>query len=237
MHFSLVSLAILVSCSATYSHPGAERNELNLKRSRPIQQFFKNILNALRPTTTPEPPTSTTRRTSKPSSFHSNVEFEEIPNFVDFSTYLLGSFASNNTAIKFTYMQPNETAVTKLRGNYSVISFLVPHESDAKQKGIFSFLNSLRLPWNRVPTNTEISKFPPILEYFTQRIQTYFSVYKYDDDSRVNNTIVFFVPDGLTANSEDVENNAEMETPTDYQMETTSNLQVDAVSDIANEME
>jgi hypothetical protein len=122
---------------------------------------------------------------------------------VDFSSYMLSSLAANNTAIKFSYMQPNETFAPSLRGNYSVISFFVPHDEESIKnnvtKGIFGFLSNLRLPWRRpdrspTPSDTDVSKFPPLLEYFTQRIQAYFSVYKYSDDSRVNNTIVVFAP-------------------------------------------
>lgn len=195
MHFTLAAIVILAGFSVTYSHPAAS-DEPGLLRARPIQTFFKNIFNAMRRTTTEAPPPlSTTRRMS------SNVQIQEIPNFIDFSTYLLSSFASNNSAIKFSYMQPNMTAIRAT--NYSVISFVVPNDDveDGKQKGIFSFLNSIRLPWNRAPSNTDFSQFPPFLEYFTQRVQAYFSVYKFSDDSRVNNTIVFFMPDGLTDNS------------------------------------
>lgn len=206
MQFALIFIAIIIiSFSASHAHPaGGKCNEpTTTERARPLQQFFKKVLNALRPTTTPAPKRNKTDWVSVATSLHSaQVQMQEIPNFVDFSSYLLSSFASNNTAIKFSYMQPNETFSPSLRGNYSVISFLVPQndeniKSDNKTKGIFSFLSNLRLPWNRdtvVPSNTDISKFPPLLEYFTQRIQAYFSVYKYTDDSRVNNTVVIFAP-------------------------------------------
>lgn len=198
MHFSLAAIVILAGFSVTYSHPAAS-NEPNLQRARPIQTFFKNIFNAMRRTTTEAPPPISTTKRASPT-----IQFQEIPNFVDFSTYLLSSFASNNSAIKFSYMQPNMTGAPAIRAtNYSVISFLVPNNDseDGKYKGVFSFLNSMRLPWNREPSNTDFSQFPPFLEYFTQRVQAYFSVYKYTDDSRFNSTIVFFIPDGLTDNN------------------------------------
>lgn len=243
MHFTLISIAILVSCSTTHSYP-AERNETSALRARPIQQFFKNILSALRSPTTPEPPTtSTTKRISTASSYMSTPEFHEIPNFVDFSTYLLDSFASNNTAIKFTYMQPTEKVQRSLPRNFSLITFVVPHDTNEdKTKGIFSFLSSLRLPWTRKPDDTDISQFPPVLEYFVQRIQAYFSIYKYSDDSRINNTIVLFVPNGLTDMFVDdlpkIEIDEGIETTTDYQLETTT-LQdaYETTTDNANEME
>lgn len=203
MHFTFVSIVVLVCLSTNIlSHPATpvdEPNEPpNLHRARPLQQFFKNILNALRPTTTPEPPT-TTRRAFEPASFQ-EIPSQPIPNFVDFSTYLLGGFASNNSAIKFTYVQPNASAAApKLRGNYSVISFVVPHEKggdgEEDSKGVFSYLSNVRLPWNRQPSDTDFSQFPPVLEFFTQRVQSYFSVYKYTDESRLNNTFVVLIPD------------------------------------------
>lgn len=166
----------------------------------------------MRRTTTEAPPPISTTKRARPTA-----QFQEIPNFVDFSTYLLSSFASNNSAIKFSYMQPNMSGAPAIRAtNYSVISFLVPNDDvdDGKYKGIFSFLNSMRLPWNREPSNTDFSQFPPFLEYFTQRVQAYFSVYKYPDDSRFNNTIVFFIPDGLTDNSAAVQISDEIEITT-----------------------
>lgn len=253
MHFTFVTIVVLVCFSTIHSRPTSpvddERNELNLHRARPIQQFFKNILNALRRTTTPEPPTTTTKRVFKPSSFH-EIPNQPIPNFVDFSTYLLGEFASNNSAIKFTYMEPNAGTAPSLRGNYSVISFLIPHKADDAEngKGVFSFLNNVRLPWNRqpsnppIPSNTDYSQFPPVLEYFTQRIQSYFSIYKYTDESRLNNTFVVLIPDDLTdgdfrgsttEGSAIVQSDDGAETTTDY-----LNLQDDTTtSDINSEME
>ena len=237
MHFTFILVAMLLSFSTIHSHPASpavEHDEPNLQQSRPIQQFFKKVLNALRPTTTTEyPPITTTKKAAKPSSWSQNVEVQEIPNFVDFSTYLLDSFSNSNSVIKFTYMQPNVTAAASLRGNYSVISFLVPHDDknvDKKTKGIFSFLSSLRLPWNRAPSNTmsntDYSQFPPVLEYFTQRIQAYFSVYKYADDSRSNNTIVVVVPQSYQAldDSATVQNEEGIKTTTDYQTEETTSI-------------
>lgn len=253
MHFTFIFVAMLTSFSTIRSHPTSslaaeERNEPNLQRARPIQQFFTNILNALRPTTTTELPTSTVGgEDEKPSSFHSDVEFQEIPNFFDYSTFLLNSLASNNSAINFAFMQPNVSGTpAKLRGNFSVISFLIPHDekpTDGKKKGFFSFLASLRLPWSAAqPTNTDFSQFPPILEYFTQRIQTYFSVYKYTDDSRFNNTIVVFSPQDdeplISVGSENILNDEEIglsTTTTDYLMETTSIQQEDTTTEFANE--
>lgn len=247
MHFTFIFVVMLISFSKTHSHPtspAVEPNEENLQRARPIQQFFKNILNALRPTTTELPPLSTTKRNSKPSLWQQNAEVQEIPNFVDFSTYLLDSISNDNSIIKFTYLQPNSSDLRSLRGNYSVISVLVPHDTqddkkEDKKKGILSFLNSLRLPWNRQSnSNTVYSKFPPVLEYFTQRIQAYFSVYKYSDDSRINNTIVVLMPQNYQAiNSSDIQSDEGIETTTDYQTEdTTPSSQEDDTTIALNEV-
>lgn len=246
MHSTFILVAMLISFSTTHSHPAStavEHNEPNLQRARPIQQLFKKILSALSPTTTPQPPTSTTKRTAKPSSWSSTVEIQEIPNFVDFSTYLLDSLTSDNSVIKFTYMQPNVSVAPTLRGNYSVISFLVPHDDsneEIKTKGVFSFLSSLRLPWNRSPSstaNTDYSQFPPVLEYFTQRIQAYFSVYKYTDDSRTNNTVVVLVPQKYEAvSSANIQSDEGIETTTDYQTDGTTSVLLEDTTISLNEM-
>lgn len=229
MHFTFILVSLLISFATIHSHPTApavEQNEPNLQRARPIQQFFKKILYALSPTTTLKPPPSTTRTTAKPEAL--NVEIQEIPNFVDFSTYLLDNLSTQNTAIKFTYLQPNVSAAPALRGNYSVISFLVPHDDkkdEVKPQGVFGFLNSLRLPWNRSPpSNTDYSQFPPVLEYFTQRIQAYFSIYKYTDESRVNNTFVVLMPQSYEAvvSSANTQSDEGVVTTTDYQMDETT---------------
>lgn len=204
------------------------------------------------PTTTPEPPPrSTTER--KPSPYLTQPVLQDIPNFVDYSTFLLGSFAANNSAIKFSYMNPNGTGAPKLQGNYSVISFIVPQDEidseSNKTKGIFSFLGSLKLPWTRAPAdNTNYSQFPPLLEYFTQRIQAYFSVYKYTDESRFNNTIVVFADaqeaessnpaqyaDGNKATTAGIRLEDEKTTTDDNQVETTSYLHHNATADDSSE--
>ncbi|CRK95675.1 CLUMA_CG009133, isoform A [Clunio marinus] len=242
MHISLISILVLLSCSTIISHPvpnTKEQNDQSSPPSRPLQQFFKKILNVLLRTTTPEPPRSTTERVPTASSLYLNAEFHEIPNFVDFSTFLLDSLASNNSAIKFTYMQPEESALKNLRGEFSVISFVIPKEfiknEDNDDKSIFGFLSSLRLPWNREPSNTVYSQFPPVLEYFTQRIQAYFSIYKHTDDSRVNNTIVFIAPE-LNEASSNVLSDEYYETTTETQLE-TSTLLDDITTELNNHLE
>lgn len=248
MHFTFISIAVLVSCSTIHSHPAVESSEPSLKRSRPVQQFFKNILNALRvrETTTQEPPRSTTKRVAKPSPWLTNIQQQEIPNFTDFSTYLLQSLASNNSAVKFTYMQPNASVpMPMLRGNFSVISFVVPDNVDKnenKTKGVFSFITS-RLPWSRPTSDTDFSQFPPVLEYFTQRIQAYFSIYKYTDESRLNNTFVVFLPDDDAVGGNAILSEEELETTTDNQVETTTDTELqgdlgedNTTTEISNEM-
>lgn len=237
MQFALIFFVIIISFSASHAHPaGGECNEpTTTERARPLQQFFKKVLSALRPTTTQAPKRNKTDWISVASSLHaSQAPAQEIPNFVDFSSYLLDSFSSNNTAIKFSYMQPNETFSPSLRGNYSVISFFVPQTSDDiksnnNPKGVFSFLSNLRLPWNRetVPMDTDVSQFPPFLEYFTQRVQAYFSVYKYSDDSRVNNTVVVFAPgpEDFPESSVRVENDELFDTTEAFETTETSEIE------------
>lgn len=241
MQLAFVLVVVFASFLATHCSP----IETSTQRPRPIQQFFKNILLALRrPTTTAPPTVRTTRRATKPSPWHTQPELQEIPNFVDFSTYLLDSFTSNNSAIKFSYMQPSNTSVAPgLRGNYSVVSFLIPHEKaedDAASKGIFSFLGNMRLPWNRQPApdaDTDVSKFPPLLEYFTQRVQAYYSVYKYTDDSRLNNTIVVLIPETPEIFNAPSDDEATETTMTDLLETTTYSLDDPPSTDIANDVE
>lgn len=201
----------------THSYPA--EISTTTQRSRPLQQFFKNVFNALRRTTTPEP--STTIRIPITNSYLStnNELQEEIPNFVDFSTFLLDSLSANNSAIKFSYMEHNIT-VPKLNANYSVISFLMPQnfKDEEKRQGIFDFFTSFQLPWNRGPS-TVISKFPPVFENLAQRIQSYYSIYKYEDDSRTNTSIVVLIPSDTQQPQDD-----DIKTTTDYQIPTTTDL-------------
>ncbi|KAG5677427.1 hypothetical protein PVAND_007185 [Polypedilum vanderplanki] len=207
MHLTLIFI-VIVSYSTAYSHPllkneqehqqsRQQHDELNSSTSRPLQQFFIKILSAFRGksqfSSTTKAPTTTTHRISIP--YHQqHYEVQQIPNFVDFSSYLLDSFTNNNSAIKFSYIQPNTTNLRN--ANYSVISFLVPHDmKPPSEKGpLWNFLNILNLfrsPEKKPPPDdTVFTQFPPFLEYYAQRIQAYFSIYKFPDDSRMNNTIV-----------------------------------------------
>lgn len=258
MHLTLIFIVIIISYSTAYSHPllalqqqeqqqqklQQPRDELNSNASRPLQQFFIKILSAFQPKAwrrTTEAPATTTR-ISVPSSYHSShIQIEEIPNFVDFSTYLLDSFSTNNSAIKFSYLQPNTSSLRG--GNYSVISFLVPHDNDNKQptKGASSnFLNLFRFPWNRKqPSDTVYSQFSPFLEHFVQRVQAYFSIYKYADESRLNNTIVVELP-ALPESQEQhqqEQNDDIIETTTDNQMESSEMETTELLTtEIYNEM-
>lgn len=274
MHFAFISTTFLLAISEVSLHPApplaAEPRQLfslfsqttpipEVSPNRPLQKFFKRILNALRPATTVKPLRGTTvrDRTPPPLSYLEDYEeAHEIPNFVDFSTFLLDSYAANNSAIKFTYMQPNFTTSQELRGNYSVISFLVPHDkihrgkdnANSSSPGMFGFLSSLRLPWSREPTNTVYSQFPPFIEHFTQRIQAYFSIYKYSDDSRTNNTIVVLADEEVSGNQNDdvdyelsptTESSTEgLKTSSDNRLETTnsSDLHDDRTTGFVDEM-
>ena len=220
MHLTLIFI-VIISYSTAYSHPllleenqqyrmhkpqqyelkleSRQNDELNSSASRPVQNFFKKIFSAfrLRSGTTMLPAT-TTQRISAPTN-NLQEQSQENPQFVDFSTYLLDSLLSSNTAIKFSYLEPNTTNIKS--GNYSVITFLVPHRLQGKlpQKGFLSqFLELFRNPFNRAPgppADTVYSQFPSFLEYFAQRVQAYYSIYKYTDDSRLNNTIVVDIPE------------------------------------------
>jgi hypothetical protein len=237
MQFTLILVAIVVttthsypaemmsSSSSSYS-PSFRSNDVvqSPPQSRPVQQFFKKILEVLRPTTTTttEAPRLTLHIQHQLSPYLHQTEFQEIPNYVDLSTYLLESLSTNNSAVAFAFMAKEKITPTsapesskklddeksKLRnGNYSVISFIVPHNDDHENVGksgenktrgaIEELINFLRRPWTRVdePSDTEYSQFPPVIEYFTQRLQAYFSVYKYPDESRFNNTIVILIPE------------------------------------------
>lgn len=104
---------------------------------------------------------------------------DKVPHFVDFSTFLLDSLKTNNSAIQFSYLNSKST-IPKSR-NFSIISFILPHDADVKSGN--KFFDFLRLPWSPRP-QSEISKFPPFMEVLIQRIQQYFSVYKYQDTSQ-----------------------------------------------------
>lgn len=249
MHLTLI-FVIIISYSTVNSHPLAddlpsaplqsdqaefrEREEAQ----RPLVQFFKKILSAFSPRRSSTTESPQTTRISRPSLYHSSAaleNFNEIPNFVDFSTYLLDSFA-NNSAIKFSYLTPNVTALRG--GNYSVISFLVPHRATTKGNAtstgggiLSSFLNSFRFPWQRNPNSspkppggdTVYQQFPSFFEYFVQRVQAYYSIYKYVDESRLNNTIVIEAiedEDAATTDGIDVPND-ELETTTISPEDTT----------------
>lgn len=207
MHLTLIFTAIIVSYSTVLSHPLTSdeyelRDELNNPTApRPLAQFFKKIFSALRPKYS-RATTELPQITRRPRPSQSVLEVHEIPNFVDFSTYLLDSFAGNNSAIKFSYLNPNTSSLRG--GDYSVISFLVPHAMMARNAtnnpsgGLLNnFLNFFRFPWRREQTppkpgsDTVYQQFPQFLEYFAQRVQAYFSIYKFADESRFNNTIVF----------------------------------------------
>lgn len=250
MHLTLI-FVIIISYSTVNSHPLADdlpshplSDQAEFREEpaaqRPLIQFFKKVFNAFRPrySSTTESPLTT--RIPVPSLYHSSSSlenFSEIPNFVDFSTYLLDSFASNNSAIKFSYLNPNGSALRG--GNYSVISFLVPHRISAKSNatattsngGILSnFLNFFRFPWQRNPnaqpppgSDTVYQQFPVFFEYFAQRVQAYFSVYKFEDISRLNNTFVFVANTEVPSTDDgiDVEND-ELETTTADVEDTTT---------------
>ncbi|CAG9800514.1 unnamed protein product [Chironomus riparius] len=247
MHLTLIFI-VIISYSTAYSHPllleenqqyrmqkpqqheleleSRQNNELNSSASRPVQNFFKKLLSAFRlrsSDTTMLPPTTTQRISAPTNNFQE--QSQENPHFVDFSTYLLDSLLSSNTAIKFSYLEPNTTNLKS--GNYSVITFLVPHSirNRLPQKGFISqFLALFQNPWNRAPrpaTDTVYSQFPSFLEYVAQRVQAYYSIYKYTDDSRLNNTIVVDIPEVDIYAQPDPLSDDLVETTTDYQQDTT----------------
>lgn len=258
MQFTLILVAIVVA--TTHSYPAEmmssstnSNDVVKSPQSRPVQQFFKKILEALRPTTTTttEKPRLTLHIEHSP---YLHTEFQEIPNYIDYSTYLLDSLSSENAAVSFA-MGANskppkensknvEPSSNHLRGNFSVISFIVPNNNeDDKTRGIVeNFLNFLRRPWSRVdePADTVYSQFPPVIEYFTQRLQAYFSIYKYPDESRLNNTIVLLIPDSMkketleTTLKDEVKVTAETDetliTTNDNEVESTTQLELGEMS-------
>lgn len=243
MHLTLI-FVIIISYSTVNSHPLPDdspqpsadvESRDDSETQRPLVQFFKKIFNAFLPkySSTTESP-QTTRKTVQ-SIYHSSASlehFNEIPNFVDYSTYLLDSFASDNNAIKFSYVNPN---VTKLRGgDYSVISFLVPHRITARSNATASggntgmlnnFLNFFRFPWTP-QSDTVYQQFPSFFEYFVQRVQAYYSIYKYEDESRLNNTIVIEAIENMHENAPNTDGiiveNDELETTTMDDVESTT---------------
>jgi hypothetical protein len=279
MQFTLILVAIVVTTTHSYpaemmssssssSSSSFRSNDVvkSPQQSRPVQQFFKKILEVLRPTTTTTEAPKLTLHIQHQLSPYLHSEFQEIPNYIDYSTYLLDSLVANNSAVAFSYMGtkkiPSASAPesskkhnekSKLRnGNYSVISFIVPHHDhentsksgENKTRGaIEEFINFLRRPWTRVdePSDTEYSQFPPVIEYFTQRLQAYFSVYKYPDESRFNNTIVLLIPEnqkmnekktqGTELTNDEVKVTTELEstlmTKNDNEVETTTTTQLE----------
>ena len=184
-----ISIVILIS---SYSSTHVCAYPVNQEKSRPLQMFFKNVLNGWKMNnTTTETTLSQTMTTSIPTPLLSD---DKIPHFVDFSTFLLDSLKSNNSAIQFSYL--NSKSAFPINRNFSVISFILPHGSEIKKENkLFDFL---RLPWSPRPTS-EISKFPPFMEFLIQRIQQYFSIYKYQDTSQPHFPYDIVFPEVLLA--------------------------------------
>lgn len=131
---------------------------------------------------------------------------------MDYSAFLINSLKANNTAISFSYLGAKDDAASGretfktagLPGNFSVISLIVPHENieDEPQdrRIVGNVLEILRRPFQRIQamqqeaattsSDTVYSNFPPVFEYFAQRLQAYFSIYKYPDQSRPPSAVV-----------------------------------------------
>lgn len=168
-----ISIVILIS---SYSSTHVCAHPVDQEKSRPLQTFFKNVLNGWKMNNTTTTLTQT-MTTEIPTPLLSD---DKVPHFVDFSTFLLDSLKTNNSAIQFSYLNSKSSAFPKNR-NFSVISFILPHDAETKSGNkLFDFL---RLPWSTRPTS-EVSKFPPFMEFLIQRIQQYFSIYKYQDTSQ-----------------------------------------------------
>lgn len=167
-----ISIVILIS---SYSSNHVCAHPVHQEKSRPLQTFFKNVLSGWKMDNTTTTITHT-MTTEIPTSLLSD---DKAPHFVDFSTFLLDSLKTNNSAIQFSYL--NSKSVIPKSRNFSIISFILPHDAEIKSGNkLFDFL---RLPWSPRP-QSEISKFPPFMEFLIQRIQQYFSIYKYQDTSQ-----------------------------------------------------
>lgn len=221
MQFTLIFLAI-VAIATTHSYPATltlvvPETTTTPKPARPVQQFFNRIWYALRPTTptTTEAPRAPIRIPIRTPDLNKN-EIQQTPtSYVDFSTFLLNSLRANNTIVGLSYLGLNDNVSNALGkeaikadglpGNFTVISFIVPHEKvedeteAAQDRGILNFLQKIRRPFQKVDQppaqdlvtpDTVYSNFPPFFEYFTQRLQAYFSTYKYPDGSRTNDTLL-----------------------------------------------
>lgn len=136
-----------------------------------------------------------------------------------------------------------------------MISFVIPHSamtndsnSNATTTGgiLNNFLNFFRFPWRSEPrppkpgSDTVYQQFPSFFEYWAQRVQAYFSIYKFIDESRLNNTIVIeaieeghendelvsdiFVPENDALDSTTMTEETEMTTTDMNVNEDTSNL-------------
>lgn len=143
----------------------------------PAAEGFNNFLTNLgitrtTTTTTPAPekvkPSEKSQNpevTESKETANHETENQDTSNFIDFSTYLVDSVDGEMSATKFTHMEPDKTIEPGLRGSYSMISFLIPHDTDKeKQKEDFMFLSSLRFPWN-TEHNTGNLKFPSSIKY------------------------------------------------------------------------
>lgn len=114
--------------------------------------------------------------------------------FASLSDRVIGQLAAGNPWVNWT--QSSGPVIVHSLDNLPIgqMPFVVvvptsapPVVPSADQKpprrGWLSFLR----PWNRIYGEGTESKFPPLLEGVLQRIQHYFSVYKYQDESRPQN--------------------------------------------------
>ncbi|CAO1346149.1 unnamed protein product [Diamesa serratosioi] len=222
--FSIVILISSYSSTHVCAHP------VDQEKSRPLQTFFKNVFNGWKISNTTSTP-SYTMTTEIPTSLLSD---DKVPHFVDYSTYILDTLKSNNSAIKFSNL--NSKSAFPKNSNFSVISFIFPHGGHINSENkLFDFV---RLPWSPRPTTSDISKFPPFMEFLIQRIQQYFSIYKYEDTSQPQFSYDIVNPDVSSADEAisitTIQNNF-METSTEIFDDINTTTTVDSPIDFATE--
>ncbi len=139
-----------------------------------------------------------TMTTMETSGYNGNVAY---PNPTSFAERIINNLAANNVAVNFSQssspilLLPFDPQGTQYSLDDYIIQRSKLHDastSESNNEPIARSMSPNQQPHliiiNHGPTRiygagTE-SKFPPFIEFFVQRIQKYFSVYKYEDLSR-----------------------------------------------------
>lgn len=105
---------------------------------------------------------------------------------ISFAERLISNLAANNVAVNFSQ---SASPTIHLPFNPDGTQYSLDERTNSIQKNFRSIISDrpqliiINGPTRIYGAGTE-SKFPPFLEFFVQRIQKYFSVYKYEDLSR-----------------------------------------------------